>query len=57
MNTSIKTSILIGILLGVMLFPMIMIPLMGVSVVFAGIYLVIHDLVLPMFHHHDHEPS
>lgn len=57
MNTNMKTSILIGILLGVMLFPMIMIPLMGVSVVIAGIYLVIHDLIIPAFRHHDHEPS
>jgi len=51
-----KTSILIGILLGVMLFPMIMIPLMGAAVVIAAIYLVVHDLIMPLFtHHHDHE--
>ena len=57
MNTSMKTSILIGILLGVMLFPMIMIPLMGGAVVVAAVYLVIHDLIMPVFRHHDQEPS
>lgn len=55
MTTNIKASILIGILLGVMLFPMIMIPLMGVGVVVAAIYLVAHELIMPLFHHHQTE--
>lgn len=57
MNTNMKTSILIGILLGVMLFPMIMIPLMGGAVVVAAIYLLIHDVIMPVFSHHKHESS
>jgi len=57
MNSNIKTSVLIGILLGIMLFPMIMIPLMGGAVVIGAIYLVIHDLIMPVFRHHNHEHS
>lgn len=57
MNTNIKTSILIGILLGVMLFPMIMIPLMGGAVVIAAIYLVVHEVIMPAFRHHEHDSS
>jgi hypothetical protein len=57
MKNNVKTSVLIGILLGVMLFPMIMIPLMGAGVVIGAIYLIVHDVIMPTFQHHDHEPN
>lgn len=53
MTNNISTSVVIGILLGVMLFPMIMIPLMGIAVVIGAIYLIVHDVIMPTFQHHD----
>jgi len=51
MRPSLIISILIGIVIGTMLFPMIMIPLMGIGVVVAALYLVVHDVIMPSFHH------
>jgi len=60
MKTTIATSILIGILVGTMAFPMIMIPLMGIGVIVAVFYLLIHDVIMPALHigqhNHDHSP-
>ena len=55
MSTKITTSIVIGIIIGTMLFPMILIPLMGIGVVLWAFYLLIHDVIMPYFHHHNHE--
>jgi hypothetical protein len=49
MKTSVTISVIIGIILGTMFFPMIMIPLVGIGVVVAAIYLFMHDVVLPYF--------
>lgn len=59
MRTSIALSILIGIVVGAMAFPMIMIPLMGIGLVIAAYYLLIHDVIWPSLHHphHKHEHS
>ena len=60
MKTSIAISIVIGILVGTMAFPMIMIPLMGIGVIVAVFYLLIHDVIMPYLqhdnHNHDHSP-
>jgi hypothetical protein len=55
MSTKLTTSIVIGIIIGTMLFPMILIPLMGIGVVIWAIYLLIHDVIVPRFQHHNHE--
>ena len=55
MSTKVTTSIVIGIIIGTMLFPMILIPLMGIGVVVWAIYLLIHDVIMPYLHQHNHE--
>jgi hypothetical protein len=55
MSTKLTTSIVIGIIIGTMLFPMILIPLMGIGVVIWAIYLLVHDVIVPRFQHHNHE--
>jgi Na+-transporting methylmalonyl-CoA/oxaloacetate decarboxylase gamma subunit len=57
MRPSLTISILIGILLGTMLFPMIMIPVMGIGVVIAALFLLVRDVVMPLFHSHNHEQA
>lgn len=57
MKTNMAISVLFGLLLGIMLFPMIMIPLMGGAVVVGAIYMVVHDVILPMFPHQHHTHS
>jgi len=54
MKTGIITSIVIGIVIGTMLFPMIIIPLMGISIVVWALCLLIHEIIKRISQHHNH---